>query len=461
MRARGRYARTMALPSKPSRLSGWGRHPVADAHLLRPERYRDLERMEAACLARGLGRSYGDASFQAGGTVLSTTRLDRMLAFDPATGTLEAEGGVPFDRILRTFLPRGWFLPVTPGTKFVTLGGALAADVHGKNHHVEGSLGRHTSWIELFTPGAGRLRCSPTDDAAAFHATLGGMGLTGVIGAAAIRLRPVESPAMVVRHRGAADLEALFRLLSDDSAGEPYTVAWIDCLSRGAKLGRGVFMAGRHAEKGELGAPGLESAAVPEPRYAMPFDLPGIALNRASVGLFNSVYCWTQSRKVRPFLSGFDPFFYPLDAVRDWNRLYGREGFVQYQCVLPKATAFDGMKALLERIAASRQASFLAVLKRFGPGDPGPLSFPMEGFTLALDLPWRGETTAALLAQLDTRVAADGGRVYLAKDAHLSPASFRAMYPRFQEWLSVKRRLDPEQRIQSTLSRRLRMTEDA
>ena len=449
----------MALPWKSERLSGWGRHPAAEARLLRPERYRDLERPEAACLARGLGRSYGDAAFDADGTVLSTARLDRMLAFDPATGLLEAEGGVRFDDILRTFLPRGWFLPVTPGAKFVTLGGALAADVHGKNHHVDGSLGRHAAWLELFTPGEGRLRCSPAEDAEAFHATLGGMGLTGTIGAAAIRLRPVESPAMVVRHTGAADLEALFQLLGQEAAEEPYTVAWIDCLSRGARLGRGVFMAGRHAATGELGAPGLEEAEVPEPRFPMPFDLPAIALNRASVGLFNAVYHWAQSRKSRPFLSGFDPFFYPLDAIRDWNRMYGKAGFVQYQCVLPQAAAFEGMKALLERIAASGQASFLAVLKRFGPGDPGPLSFPMEGFTLALDLPWRGEGTARLLADLDARVAADGGRVYLAKDAHLGPESFRAMYPRFGEWLAVKRRLDPEGRVQSSLSHRLRMTE--
>lgn len=451
----------MSLSPKRERLSGWGRHPAAEARVLRPERYRDLERPEAACLPRGLGRSYGDAAFDADGTVLSTARLDRLLAFDPATGLLEAEGGVRFDDLLRTFLPRGWFPPVTPGTKFVTLGGALAADVHGKNHHVDGSLGRHAAWLELFPPAGGRLRCSSREEAEAFHATLGGMGLTGVIGAAAIRLRPVESPAMVVRHAGAADLEALFRLLSDPAPEEPYTVAWIDCLSKGAKLGRGVFMAGRHAGRGELGAPGVGAAEVPEPRFTLPFDLPGFVLNRASVGLFNALYHWARSRKARPFLSGFDPFFYPLDAVRDWNRLYGRSGFVQYQCVLPSAASFEGMKALLEIVSTAGQASFLAVLKRFGPGDPGPLSFPMEGYTLALDLPWRGEPTAALLARLDARVASDGGRVYLAKDAHLGPDAFRAMYPRFGEWLAVKRRLDPESRIQSSLSRRLRMTEEA
>jgi hypothetical protein len=266
---------------------------------------------------------------------------------------------------------------------------------------------------------------------------------------------------MVVRHAGAADLHALFRLLSDHASTEPYTVAWIDCLSGGAKLGRGVFMAGRHAARGELGAPGLPATRIQEPRFSLPFDLPGFVLNRASVGLFNAVYHWTQSSKVRPFLSGLDPFFYPLDTIRDWNRMYGKSGFVQYQCVLPTATSFDGMKALLETISASGQASFLAVLKRFGPGDRGPLSFPMEGYTLALDLPWRGDATAGLLARLDARVTEDGGRVYLAKDAHLSPGSFRAMYPRFGEWLAVKRRLDPECLIQSSLSRRLDMAGDA
>jgi len=446
----------MTLPSRSERLSGWGRHPVAAAQVLRPERYRDLARPEAACLARGLGRSYGDAALNAEGCVLSTARLDRLIAFDPSTGLLEAESGARFDGIQRALLPRGWFLPVTPGTKFVTLGGAIAADVHGKNHHVDGSLGGHIQSLELFSP-AGRLRISPDQDAEAFHATVGGMGLTGTIGSAALRLVPVESPAMVVRHEGAKDLEAVFRLLSQNAPEDRYTVAWIDCLAKKAKLGRSVFMAGRHARKGELGAPGLEAAELPEPRFPMPFDLPAFALNRATVGLFNALYFRIQSRKARPFLSGLDPFFYPLDTVRDWNRLYGSRGFVQYQCVLPSAQAFEGMKALLELISASGQASFLAVLKRFGPGGGGHLAFPMEGFTLALDLPFRGDATTALLAQLDTRVLRDGGRVYLAKDAHLAPDHFRAMYPRFGAWLGVKQRLDPEWQVQSSLSRRLGM----
>jgi FAD/FMN-containing dehydrogenase len=446
----------MSLPSRTERLSGWGRHPAAAAQVLRPERYRDLARPEAACLPRGLGRSYGDAALDAEGSVLSTARLDRLIAFDAATGLLEAEGGARFDTILRTFLPRGWFLPVTPGTKFVTVGGAIAADVHGKNHHGDGSLGAHITQLDLFAP-AGRMTCAPDMDADAFNATVGGMGLTGTIGAATLRMIPVESPAMVVRHAGARDLDAIFRLLSGDAPEDRYTVAWIDCLARGTALGRSVFMAGRHARKGELGAPGLEGADLPGPRFPLPFDLPAFALNRATVGLFNALYFRIQSRKARPFLSGLDPFFYPLDAVRDWNRLYGSRGFVQYQCVLPSAQAFEGMKALLELISASGQASFLAVLKRFGPGGGGHLAFPMEGFTLALDLPFRGDATTALLAQLDTRVLRDGGRVYLAKDAHLAPDHFRAMYPRFGAWLAVKQRLDPEWQVQSSLSRRLGM----
>jgi FAD/FMN-containing dehydrogenase len=447
----------MPLPFRSERLTGWGRHPVEEGRVLRPERYRDLARPEAACLPRGLGRSYGDAALNAGGPVLSTARLDRLIAFDSASGLLEAEGGVTFDRILRTFLPRGWFLPVTPGTRFVTLGGALAADVHGKNHHVDGALGRHVTALELFAPDGERRWCGPEENADVFHATLGGMGLTGTLGAASLRLLPVESPAMVVRHAGAKDLEASFRLLAEQAPEDRYTVAWIDGLAKGASLGRSVFMAGRHARKGELGAPGLEGASLREPRFALPFDLPGFTLNRASVGLFNALYFHSQSRKTKPFLSSLDAFFYPLDAVRDWNRMYGADGFVQYQCVLPEGTAFDGMKALLELISGGGQASFLAVLKRFGPGGEGPLSFPMEGFTLALDLPFRGEATLALLAKLDARVLRDGGRVYLAKDAHLAPEAFRAMYPRFGEWFDVKQRLDPEWRVQSSLSRRLRM----
>jgi FAD/FMN-containing dehydrogenase len=338
----------------------------------------------------------------------------------------------------------------------VTLGGAIAADVHGKNHHRDGSLGTYVAALDLFAP-TGRLRCTVSENADVFHATVGGMGLTGTIGSATLRLIPVESPAMVVRHEGARDLDAIFRLLSGNAPEDRYTVAWIDCLAKGAKLGRSVFMAGRHAGKGELGAPGLEAADLPEPRVPLPFDLPGFALNRGTVGLFNALYHRFQSRKNRPFLSGIDPFFFPLDALQDWNRLYGSHGFVQYQCVLPEARAFDGLKALLEGIAASGQASFLAVLKRFGPGGAGHLSFPMEGFTLALDLPFRGEVTTALLARLDARVRQEGGRVYLAKDAHLTPESFRAMYPGFSTWLAVKKRLDPGWAVQSSLSRRLGM----
>jgi len=444
----------MPLPSLEQDLSGWGRFPTARCRVLRPERDREL----ADCvgvLPRGMGRSYGDAALNKDGGVVSTQRLDRMLAFDANTGLLEAEAGLSLGVIAQTFLPRGWFLPVTPGTKFVSLGGAVAGDVHGKNHHLEGSFSRHVEAFELLCPNGDRISCSRQSYSDVFEATVGGMGLTGLITNVRLRLRKVAGPWMYVRHKSASDLDQIFQLLSDRAAPEPYSVAWIDCLARGRHLGRSVLMVGDHAD-----------GPVPAPRVTLksqlraPMDLPGWVLHPSLLRAFNAAFHRYQARKTLPFLTSPDAFFYPLDGIRNWNRLYGRQGFVQYQCVLPEKEAFAGVQVLLELISAAGAASFLAVLKRLGEGSEGLLSFCMPGFTLALDIPFKGKETLALVQSMDLEVVRRGGRVNLCKDACLSPETFRAMYPRAAAWRDIKRRLDPDGLIQSGLSRRIHLLEE-
>lgn len=434
-------------------LSGWGRFPAVWCHTFRPERDRDLDSL-VGILPRGMGRSYGDAALDGKKGVVVTHRLDRMLAFDERSGLLEAEAGLALGEIAHTFLPRGWFLPVTPGTKFVSLGGAVAGDVHGKNHHVDGSFAQHVEGFELLCPTGERLSCSRREHSEVFDATAGGMGLTGLITRVRLRLRRVEGPWMRVHHVAAANLEQVFGLLSDPGIREPYTVAWIDCLARGRNLGRSVMMIGDHARGPE---PGPDLPLIP--KYRIPFDLPTWVLNSMAIKAFNEVYYRRQAARARPFLAEPDAFFYPLDGIGNWNRMYGRRGFLQYQCVLPEGEALAGIQELLERISRAGAASFLAVLKRLGQGSGGLLSFPLPGFTLALDLPYKGEETLRLVRELDGEVLNRGGRVNLCKDACLAPESFRRMYPAFERWLEVKKRVDPDWSLQSEMSRRLRFRE--
>lgn len=435
-------------------LSGWGRYPTRTCRLYRPELDRELPPL-ATFLPRGLGRSYGDAALDSERGVLCMTRLDRLLAFDDATGRLEAEAGVSLGDIGATFLPRGWFLPVTPGTKFVTLGGAIAGEVHGKNHHVDGAFSDHVEGFELLTPMGERLWCSRTEHPDVFAATVGGMGLTGCITRVALQLRRVPGPWVRVHHRAAKDLEAIFRALSDPEIREPYSVAWIDCLSQGSRLGRSILMLGEHAP-GPAPGPGIQR----RPSIAIPMDFPSWVLNPTSLRAFNALFYARQARRTQPFLATPDAFFYPLDQIGAWNRMYGRRGFIQYQCVLPEAGAFEGMRSILERISRAGAASFLAVLKKLGKPSEGWLAFPQPGFTLALDLPFKGESTLRLVRDLDGVVLASGGRINLCKDALLAPEAFRAMYPAFPQWRALKARLDPEGLLQSDLSRRLRLLED-
>ena len=435
-------------------ISGWGRYPVQSCKLERPERYADL-RTDAACvIARGQGRSYGDASLNQNGRVLLTERVNRLLELDLEQGILRAEAGVTLAKILDVIVPKGWFLPVTPGTKFVSLVGCVAADVHGKNHHHEGSFGDHVLSVELVMADSSRVTSTQNDKAELFWATVGGMGLTGIIGEVTLKLIPIQSAYMKVHHHAAENLEQLFSYMQDPDNDDRYSVAWIDSLATGKNLGRGIAMCGHHASEEEVPDDfhgGIKSAR----SCSIPFDFPAWALNPMTISAFNSRYYKKEGGRRYPFLSNYEPYFYPLDAIGNWNRMYGKRGFVQYQCVIPDATAFEGIRNLLEELSGSRRPSFLAVLKRLGPQGRGMLSFPMEGYTLALDLPIRDDGLFPLLNKLDKIVIQQGGRVYLAKDARLSADSFRAMYPRYDEWMKVKKMFDPENRFNSSLSRRL------
>lgn len=445
------------MPTLTRLLSGWGRYPQYSCELERPERYADLRPTTDTLIARGQGRSYGDASLNESGRVILTERIDRMLSLDVEQGILKAEAGVTLADILPVIVKQGWFLPVTPGTKFVSLGGCVASDVHGKNHHHDGGFADHVVSIELIMADGTQKTCSATENTDIFWATVGGMGLTGIISEVTLKLMPIQTSKMIVTHHAANNLKHLFQLLQDPALDDRYSVAWIDCLASGNELGRGIAMFGHHATTAEYTKPN-PLASKPRRMRSLPFDFPSWVLNPLSINAFNKLYYYWESRKKAPFLTDYDSYFYPLDAIGNWNRMYGKRGFLQYQCVIPEATALDGIYALLKEVSGSRRSSFLAVLKRFGAEGKAHLSFPFPGFTLALDLPIRDKGLFSLLDKLDHIVLQHGGRVYLAKDARLSSVSFKTMYPRFEEWLKIKQTIDPTNRFRSSMSRRLNIT---
>lgn len=442
-----------------SLLSGWGRQPVLEAEVEIPDDAGRLpELLARPYLPRGRGRSYGDASLPAAGHVaVDTARLDRMLSFNPATGVLDAESGVTLDAILAVGIPRGYFLPVTPGTMHVSLGGALASNVHGKNHHHCGSIEHFVLEMEVATP-MGTLICSPDLRPDLFRATLGGYGLTGLITRAKLRLKPVESGEVDVLRLRAPDLDGLFALFAKHDAGYEYSVAWLDTLARGASLGRGILMLGSHAPAAAHGKGGGAGAAKErKSRLRVPFAMPGILLNRPMLSAFNRVFYGLARRNhPRPKREGFAEYFYPLDGIGDWNLLYGKAGFFQYQCVIPDPRGEEGIAACLRFLSDNGLGAFLSVLKRCGD-DRVMLPFCRRGYTLALDIPFRGRETLRLLDRLDALVIGFAGRVYLTKDARLSAESFRAMYPESPDWMETVRRYNPDARSDSRLAGRLRL----
>lgn len=405
-------------------------------------------------LARGLGRSYGDTAVNREGAVVDMTRLNRMRSFDPETGVLDCEAGVGLGEILDVFAPRGWFLPVVPGTKFVTVGGAIANDVHGKNHHRDGSFGNFVESFELWTPAEGVLHCSPEENGDVFWATVGGIGLTGVILSARLRLRAVASAYVAVDYLPCANLDAALEAMDGNDDEYEYSVGWVDCLSRDENLGRTVLMRGNPAAPDRLppGPAGRPHTIPRRMKFSVPVDFPQFMLNPYSIKAFNDLF-YRFHDPVRGRVVDYDKYFFPLDRIHHWNRMYGRRGFVQYQATVP-LEAKEGLRALLDRCSLSRRASFLAVLKKFGAAGRGLLSHPMPGYTLTLDLP-NSSGLADFLREMDQMLLGCGGRLYLAKDAAAAPETIAAMYPRLGEFAEIRRRLDPAGRIDSDMARRL------
>ncbi|MBA3496352.1 MAG: FAD-binding oxidoreductase [Gemmatimonadales bacterium] len=416
------------------RYRSWGRYPAATPAAVLPVDWRSdppaLDRVRQPVLPYACGRSYGDSCLNDGGVVLDVRRLDRLIAFDQERGLLQCEAGVTLAEILALVVPRGWFLPVVPGTRWVSVGGSIANDIHGKNHHRAGTFGAHVSRFELLRSTGQRTVCTPGDEL--FRATVGGLGLTGLILWAEIMLKRIPGPAIAVERIRFPGLDAFFALAADDRDFE-YTVAWVDCLARGPRLGRGIYMRGDHAP---------QDGTVPSPlrpaRFRVPLDAPAGVLNATTLGLFNEAYYRGQLRGRLRSTVPYAAFFFPLDGVGDWGRLYGANGFVQYQCVVPDVGGGGPIRAIFERISRSGEPASLAVLKRFGNiRSPGLLSFPREGMTLAVDFAVRGRTLA-LLEDLDAIVRETGGAVYPAKDARMSAASFRAFFPELERFTAQR-----------------------
>ncbi len=384
-------------------------------------------------LPQGNSRSYGDSCMLQGGTVLSTRFMNRFIEFDVGTGLMRCEAGVTLADILAVAEPQGWFLPVTPGTKFATVGGSIANDVHGKNHHVEGTFGCHVTQFELLrTDGSARV-CSPTENAEWFAATLGGLGLTGFITWAEIQLKKVPNSAVNVENIKYRNLAEFFALSEESEEKFEYTVAWVDCLASGNQLGRGHFSRANHAR------PTQPKPSAPKLKLDMPVDPPVSMVNSLSLKAFNWLYYNRQRERVSYQTTHYDPFFYPLDHVHNWNRMYGPKGFLQYQCVIPMENSEAAITELLQRIGYANYGSFLAVLKVFGDvPSPALNSFPRPGTTLALDFPYKGLQTMHLFDQLDEVVVQAGGALYPAKDAHMKAEHFKSFYPNAEKLESFR-----------------------
>jgi len=433
--------------------SGWGRFRPAETRVARARSEADVAAALASgpMIARGNGRAYGDSAVSPGLT-LEMRAMDRMLSFDEGRGILVAEAGVLLADIIESFLPRGWFPAVTPGTRFVTLGGAIAADVHGKNHHLDGSFGTFVDWVDVMGADGRVTRAEAGSEL--FDWTLGGMGLTGVILRAALRLRPVDTAWIVQDIRATQTLDATLDMM-DATLHAPYSVAWLDCVTTGPMLGRGLVMLGHHAEVPDL-PPSQRGRPFWTPRkrsLRLPIDLPAAALNPVTRRAFNAAYYWNGRRRPGPRLVDWASYFYPLDAILDWNRGYGRGGFLQFQCALPQDSARAGLHTLLSAIARSGEGSVLSVLKRFGP-QSGRFSFPLPGYTLALDFP-ANDRSLKLMETLDQITLDHGGRFYLAKDARLPRAVLEASDDRVPAFRAMRAATGAAGRFVSVQSERL------
>ena len=432
-------------------LSGWGRYPVVRGREIMSE---DLPAATlGANLCRGLGRFYGDSSLPArpGDLVVNSRLADRLLSFDPQSGILRAEAGASLYQLNQILLPRGWFVPVSPGTQYVTLGGMVASDVHGKNHHIDGCFGQHVARLSMRLASGQVVQCAPQQEPELFWTTVGGMGLTGHILEVEVRMRRVASPWIYAESERIENLDAMISGLKESAKRWPMTVGWIDCLARGAQLGRGILMKGRWAEAGEAPAapPGKKR------RSRVPFPFPNFALCRASMKAFNLLYYWKHFQCKKQAIVHPESFFYPLDALDDWNLIYGSRGFTQYQCVLPHADDHGPARRFLELFIAAGGMAFLCVIKDCGPEGKGLMSFPRPGISIAMDFPMHRTNTQPFVDRLSELVLAEGGRIYLAKDATTRAEHFKAMEPRLEKFNDARRRWDPEGKLRSAQSVRL------
>jgi len=414
----------------------WGRYPSVEHTQVETVYWRselpDIAHDEQSVLPFGYGRSYGDSCLNEGGISIDVSHLRRFISFDEEQGILCCEAGVSLAEVLELAVPRGWFIPVSPGTKFVSVGGAIANDVHGKNHHRAGTFGCHVTRFELLRSNGERLICSPQKNVDLFRATIGGLGLTGIILWAEFQLKPIVNPYIDMEHIRFSSLDEFVQISAEADRKYDYTVSWVDILIGGKELCRGIFMAGNNNASREL------AAKKPKKKLSLvvPFDFPSFVLNPLTVRSFNELYYHSQLSKRVHKVVHYEPFFYPLDSIHEWNRMYGKQGFLQYQFVVPFENGFEAMREILGRIRQSGEGSFLTVLKTFGDiKSPGMLSFPRPGLTLALDFAYGGQKTLQLLDDLDKVVRESGGAVYPAKDARMSAESFQAFFPRWQEFV--------------------------
>ena len=413
---------------------------------------------ERGVIARGLGRSYGDPAQNADGLVAETTRISGVVDFESERGVVTVLSGTSIEALLRWVVPKGWFVPVTPGTRHVTVGGAIAADIHGKNHHRSGSFCDAVEAITIVTPAGGRRRVGPDAEPELFWATAGGMGLTGLILDATIRLQPIETSRLVVDTDRTPDLDATIEAMATGDDAYAYSVAWIDLMTTGRRMGRGILDRANFATRDQVTGREVDPLTY-RPRSLLRYPpLPLNLINRPNARAFNELWYRKAPRRRRGNLQSISRYFHPLDLVSGWNRVYGRVGMLEWQCVVPLG-AEDDLRWLVARISGSGRPSFLSVLKRFGPANAGPLSFPLEGWTLAVDLPAVDDPDlVTLLDELDERVVSVGGRLYLAKDSRMRPEMLPAMYPRLDEWRAVRDGADPDGVFVSDQSRRLGLT---
>lgn len=436
-------------------LHGWGRYPKARVNILYPENIKEvidiLNSKPGPFIARGNGRSYGDASFNKNLTI-SMLKFNKFISLNTETGELIAQSGVLISDIIDNCLPRGWFPFVTAGTKFITIGGAIAADVHGKNHHIEGSFGHFVNWFEIIDIDGAIKRCSKEENKELFELTLGGMGLTGIITKCSLRLRPVESGWITQKTVINYNLHETLKSF-DNNNNSLYSVAWIDCLARGSKFGRSVLMLGEHTSSNELNSNKNIFPVKKRQMFSFFFDMPSIFLNNITVGIFNQLYYLANIVKSKKTQVDWDTYFYPLDSIKNWNRLYGKKGFFQFQCIIPSNKSFQGYSDILEIIQKNSSGSFLAVLKKFGKGN-NFLSFPMEGYTLALDFKVN-DINLKMVSILNDIVIKNGGRFYLAKDSTLSPELFKKSNANVSDFKNRVKKIGDGIEISSELSRRL------